>query len=226
VPFTRSIVGAAALLTILSAATTLVAFVSPKPIASPAMPESTSAETMTFDFEDPKGVNAISFMLDSELEPIVGFANGLTGTVTYDPANPSSFRGALELDAGKVNCSNPRMTSVLQGADWLDLSNHLTIRFEFRETIGVDHVRDNEAMLWVKGRLSVRGISVDKIVRIHATHINDGAARRGGAQSGDLLVLRSEFTIDRTAFDLKPATPFATVARDIELDVAIAGYSK
>ncbi|MEM7227453.1 MAG: YceI family protein [Planctomycetota bacterium] len=222
----RPIVRMTALLAMVAAAGTVVAVAATSPKPLPVQTTTATASAMTFDFKDPKGVNAISFMLDSELEPIVGFASGLSGTISYDPVNPESFQGALELDAGKINTSNPRMTSVLQGADWLDLSNHLMVRFVFSETIAVERTRGNDARLWVKGMLSVRGIEVEKVVMIDATYVEGGAARRGGAKEGDLLVLRSNFSIDRTEFNLKPATPFATVAQDIELNVAIAGYSK
>ena len=193
-------------------------------VATPV--QQTAPAAQTFDFKDPKGVNAIGFHLDSELEPIIGFASGITGTIDYDPSRPESFRGALELDAGKINTSNSRMTSVLQGADWIDLANHLVVRFDFDEVLGVDRHVDNVAHLWVKGRLSMAGVSQEKIVKVEATYLVDGAARRGGARDGNLLVLRSNFSVDRMGYGLKPEAGTATVARDIDLTVGIAGYSK
>ena len=44
------------------------------------------AAPQTFDFKDPKGVNNAVFKLDAPLEAINGTANGISGTVTFDPA--------------------------------------------------------------------------------------------------------------------------------------------
>ena len=43
------------------------------------------AAPQSFDFKDPKGVNNAVFKLDAPLESINGSANGITGTVSFDP---------------------------------------------------------------------------------------------------------------------------------------------
>ena len=53
------------------------------------------AAPQTFDFKDPKGVNTASFKLDAPLEAISGSANGISGTVTFDPANPGATKGKI-----------------------------------------------------------------------------------------------------------------------------------
>ena len=48
------------------------------------------AEVKTYDFEDPKGVNNVSFLLDAPLESISGNAKGVSGIVTFDSTNPKA----------------------------------------------------------------------------------------------------------------------------------------
>ncbi len=54
-----------------------------------------SAAADKFDFKDPKGVNAIYFVLDSELEPIMGMATGISGTVNPGPPLPNDAVGTF-----------------------------------------------------------------------------------------------------------------------------------
>ena len=49
----------------------------------------------TFDFKDPKGVNNAVFKLDAPLEALNGTATGISGTVSFDPANPAATKGRI-----------------------------------------------------------------------------------------------------------------------------------
>ena len=195
-------------------------------VQKPQLTTASAAAAVTFDFKDPKGVNAIGFFVDSELEPIMGFVRGIEGEITYDPSSPESFRGEIRFAATDIACSNPRMSQVLAGADWLSAEQFGRVAFTFNGVSAANRVDDHTARLTVSGRLELRGVTIDKPVEITATHVPGGAAKRGAAKSGDLLVLRSSFAIDRTDFNLKPEGPFNKVGRAIDLNVAIAGYSK
>ena len=48
------------------------------------------AAPLTFDFKDPKSVNNVVFKTDAPLESINGTATGVSGTVTFDPADPAA----------------------------------------------------------------------------------------------------------------------------------------
>lgn len=61
-----------------------------------------SAAPATYDFQDPKGVNTARFTLDAPLEAIAGTGNGITGTVTFDPAKPAALAGSLTYLPGKL----------------------------------------------------------------------------------------------------------------------------
>ena len=67
------------------------------------------ANPVTFDFKDPKGVNAIAFHLDSLLEPISGTANGITGSVSFDPSNPAATSGTIVVATPSLTVTNSTM---------------------------------------------------------------------------------------------------------------------
>ena len=54
-----------------------------------------SAAPVKFDFKDPKGVNNVVFKTDALLESINGTASGISGTVMFDPENPSATAGKI-----------------------------------------------------------------------------------------------------------------------------------
>ncbi|MEM1444997.1 MAG: YceI family protein [Planctomycetota bacterium] len=190
-----------------------------------------AAETATYDFADPKGVNGVMFVLDSELEPFVGIGGGISGQVTYDAEDPTSFSGAISLDATTLQLVSGRMTDVMYGADWLNVEKRATITVTFGEVTNVhaahDHGEaeghDHGDVLTVNGTLTFGPFSIDKQFNIDATVIEDGGTQRGAGE-GDLLVLRSTFTVDR--FDLGIENPGTDkVAQSITVMVPIAGYA-
>lgn len=182
------------------------------------------AAPQSFDFKDPKGVNNVQFHLDAPLESITGTANGISGTVTFDPAAPASVRGRIVVDAASLTVGNPLMREHLLGANWLDVAQYPTITFE---TATVANVRTQGAQILadVSGKLTVKGVSRDVTVPVAFTHLPDKlGARLGDAKvHGDLLVLRANFVIDRSEFGIMPGQATDKVAESINLSLSIAG---
>lgn len=87
-----------------------------------ALTSAALAAPQTFDFKDPKGVNNIVFKLDAVLEATQGSANGITGSVTFDPENPSPIHGKLVVAAASLHVPNPMMKEHLHGGQWLDVA--------------------------------------------------------------------------------------------------------
>ena len=87
------------------------------------------AAPQSFDFKDPKGVNNAVFKLDAPLESINGSANGISGTVSFDPENPAATTGKIVVATASLTVPNPMQKEHLHSANWLDdgevSGNHL-----------------------------------------------------------------------------------------------------
>ena len=183
------------------------------------------AAPQSFDFKDPKGVNNAVFKLDAPLEAINGTASGISGTVTYDPANPASLKGRIVVDAKSLVVPNPMMKDHLHGDQWLDVARHPEISFEAKKVANVKQNGDNSSAD-VTGTFTVKGVSKDITVPVRFTYLKDKlAARTNGQAQGDLLVIRANFAINRSDFGINPKAPADKVAEEIELTLSLAGAS-
>lgn len=188
-----------------------------------ALAGSTFAAPLTFDFKDPKGVNNAVFKLDAPLEAINGSANGVSGKVTFDPANPGATTGKIVVDAKSLTVPNPMMKDHMHGEQWLDTAKHGEISFEVKAFKNVKAQGDTTTAD-ATGTLTLKGKAKEITVPVKLTFLKDKlAARTNGQMKGDLLVIRSTFTIKRADFDINPAAPQDKVADEIELTLSIAG---
>jgi polyisoprenoid-binding protein YceI len=183
-----------------------------------------SAAPATFDFKDPKGVNNVQFKLDAPLESITGTATGLSGTVTFDVANPEATKGRIVLDTASLTVGNPLMGEHLRSDQWLDVAKHPTIVFEAE---ALQNVRREAAQIRgdVTGKLTVKGVTKSVTVPVTITHLADKLGARVGNPKvkGDLLVLRTTFEINRSDFGIKAGEMTDKVAETIQLSLSIAG---
>src|SRR5882757_5070847 len=102
-------------------------------LASITLASATFAAPQTFDFKDPKGVNNAVFKLDAPLEAITGSANGISGTVTFDPEKPTDTKGKIVVAAETLTVPNPMMKGHLHGDQWMDVAKNKEIIFEAKE---------------------------------------------------------------------------------------------
>jgi len=185
-----------------------------------------TGDVTTFNFKDPKGVNCIIFVNNSEMEPFGGLANGVTGEISYDPANPKSFQGEISFDATTLQTAHGKMNEHMHSDQWVKTEANPKITFTFDKVAKSKPGKKRAANLHVEGKLSVAGMSLDKKVKISVSHLPDMAKMRGGAKTGDLLVLKSEFTIDRADFGIKPEMGPEKVNHELKIIANIVGYSK
>ena len=175
-----------------------------------------------FDFDDPKGVNSMVFVLDSPLEPIMGLAKGISGTVEFDPAQPEKMSGTITVAAKKVETSNSKMNDVLHGRDWLNVKAFKTIDFAIKK-VTVDSKPEKEVyQLTVTGDFTLHGVTKELSVPVKVSYLKDKLGERMRGE-GDLLVFRSQFTINRKDFGIKKGMSGMTVAEEIEIRISMVG---
>ena len=184
---------------------------------------SVAADEIEFDFKDPKGINSVSFVLDSVLEPIMGIAMGVGGKVKFDPANPKGFSGHITIETKSVKCALPGMTKALHGEDWLNVAKHPLIEFTFKKVREVTKSDEQTTKMTVVGELTCKGVTKELVVPVSVTYLPGRMAQRMRRVDGDLLVLRSSFTFNRKDFNIKPDMGPEVVAEEIELRISIVG---
>lgn len=193
-------------------------------LISAALVSAAIAAPQSFDFKDPKGVNAIQFHLDSILEPISGTANGLTGTVSFDAANPGATSGKIVVAASSVTVSNTTMTEHLHGKNWIDVAGNPEITFEITKLANVS-TKGNDTTADATGNLTLKGVTKEITAPVKITFLADSFGKRLNKPElkGDLLVVRSEFMIKRGDFGIQPGKNEDKVNPEVKLSLAIVG---
>ena len=190
-----------------------------------ALTSAALAAPQSFDFKDPKGVNNAVFKLDAPLEAINGSANGISGTVTFDPANPAGTKGKIVVTAASLHVPNPMMKEHLHGEQWLNVAKNQEITFEAKSLKNVKTTGDTTTAD-VTGTMTIKGVAREITAPVKLTYLKDKlAARSNGQMQGDLLVIRANFTVKRSEFGINPKAPEDKVADAIELTLSIAGAS-
>ncbi|MEM7790265.1 MAG: YceI family protein [Verrucomicrobiota bacterium] len=184
---------------------------------------SLSAAPKAFDFKDAKGVNNVSFILDAPLEQIAGNARGVSGIVNFDPEAPEKTSGTITVATDTLTVTNDSMQDHMLGSGWLDAKSFPEITFAAKSLSKIEKT-DKGIDAHLTGDFTLKGVSKELTVPVTLTYMPDMlGARTNGRAEGDLLVIRSVFTINRSEFGIKPGESVDKVAEEIELRLAIAG---
>ena len=182
------------------------------------------AAPQDFDFKDPKGVNNVVFKTDAPLESINGTASGISGTVSFDPENQGAVKGKIVVESTSLHVPNPMMKEHLHSDKWLDTAKYPQITFE---TLSSENVKTsgNVTTADVTGTLTIKGVSKKVTIPVKMTYLKDKLKDRFPNLKGDLLVLRSNFTIKRSDFGINKGSYEEKVSDDIELNLSLAGQA-
>ncbi len=193
-------------------------------IALTAFTATAFAGPLSFDFKDPKGVNNATFKLDAPLEAINGSASGITGTVAFDPADPATTTGTIRVASKSLTVPNPMMQGHLLSDKWLDAAKFPEINFAVKSLANVK-TDGNATSADASGTFTLKGVAKQMTVPVKLTYLPDKLGQRVPNLKGDLLVIRANFQIKRSDFDLMPGQMEEKVSNTIDITLSIAGAS-
>lgn len=182
------------------------------------------AAPQTFDFKDPKGINNAGFKLDAPLESINGSASGVSGAVVFDPSNPGATKGKIVVATASMILPNPMQRQHMLSDKWLDAAKFPEISFESSAFKNVQTSGDTTTAN-VTGTFTLKGVSKELTVPLKLTYLKEKLGQRVPNQQGDLLVIRANFTIKRSDFNIMPGQFEDKVSDTIEITLSIAGAS-
>ncbi len=193
-------------------------------LATAALTNIAFAAPQTFDFKDPKGVNNAIFKTDAVLESINGAANGISGTVTFDPQNPGATKGKIVVETKSLTVPNKMMNGHLLSPMWLDADKNPEITFEVKELKNVKTQADTTTAD-ATGTFTLHGVSKEMTIPVKLTYLPGKLGQRVPNMKGDLLVVRTNFELKRSDFKINPGMT-DKVSDEINLSLSIAGMSR
>jgi len=182
------------------------------------------AAPQTFDFKDAKSINNAAFKVDAPLEAINGTANGITGTVTFDLENPGATKGKIVVAANSMTLPNTMQQGHMRSAMWMDAEKYPEITFEAKELKNAK-TEGNVTTAEAVGTFTCKGVAKEMTVPVKLTYLKDKLGDRMPGMKGDLLVIRSTFTIKRSDFKINPGQMEDKVSEEIEISLSVAGAS-
>ena len=189
----------------------------------------TQADGLTFDYKDPKDISAISLKINSNLEPIVGYAKGISGTVLFDPARPKATTGKIAVDVASVQFANEGYTRTARGYA-LNGEKYPQILFTLRKVLNVTKttvVGKTTSYVYkalVLADFTCHGVTTPLRTMVTATYFPGRALERtDGKYKGDILILRTDFNVSRTRQGISEGIPGEMVSDTVQVGVAVVG---
>jgi CubicO group peptidase (beta-lactamase class C family)/polyisoprenoid-binding protein YceI len=193
------------------------------PATASAAPPPFRPGPLAYDFADPAKENAVAITVESPLKPVVGYADGVSGSALFDPAKPEATAGTIRVAVASLRFSNEGYSASARGYG-LNQDKYPEIVCDLKK---IERIKKTGEGAW-DGRVAVdftmKGTTKRLSIPLSVRHFPGRAQERDGrVRFGDLLVVRSTFTVKRSDFNVAPDVPPAVCGDEVELRVAVVG---
>lgn len=169
------------------------------------------ASAQARQFEVPDGGGRIQFVSDAPLETITGRSSTMTGRVSVEPEDMSSWSGTLYVPVASIRTGDDLRDRHLRADNWLDAGRYPNATFEITRVEGASRLEPNQVTnLRVRGRFTIHGVA------------RDITARARVRLDGDQLHIRASFTVHLPDHNVSvPALVRLKVSDDIRVNVSV-----
>jgi polyisoprenoid-binding protein YceI len=191
------------------------------------MPVAGAADPVTFKVLSVP--SRATFKSDAPLETFVGTVagEGLTGTVTADPAKPQGTTGQIKVDLDKVSTGVAKRDADMRGKDFLNTEASEANRYAIFDIKRVELAGPLEAgkdmPAKVHGTLTIKGKPVEKVADARVTYIKltpeQMESQKRFGFTPDNIRVRAKFDTKFTDHGMQvPQLLFLKVNNNIELE--------
>jgi len=179
--------------------------------ATLALSATAQAATWTID----QAHSSVGFTIRHIFSKVPGQFDKFSGTIDYDPANPSAASVKVDIDPASINTKTQKRDDHLRSADFFDVAQFPAMSFQSTKV-----TKGEGNALSVEGNLTMHGVT--KPVTLAVTFLGAGPSR-GGQVAGFEATTR----IDRKEFGIvwnRAIDTGALLGDDVDITIGIEAY--
>ena len=178
----------------------------------------------TFNFEDMKGGNQVSFFSTTPLEDVTGISNAVTGKVTFKVDDIKTLKGSISVPVASLKTGIDLRDEHMKSENWMDAENYPDITFVIKNVNDVKIETDNRLQAKVTGDFTTHGVTKEIVVPVTLTYLDESEQTKQRAP-GDLLGVQATFNITLSEYDVENMVIGQKMAEDVKITVNIVGSS-
>lgn len=174
---------------------------------------STTAQAATWDID--QAHSSVGFSIRHIFSKVPGFFDKFSGTIEFDPANPTAASVKVDIDPASINTKNTQRDEHLRSGDFFDVAKFPAMSFQSTKV-----TKGEGNALSVEGNLTMHGVT--KPVTLAVTFLGAGPAM-GGQRAG--FEATSKF--DRKDFGIvwnKALDNGTVLGDDVTIAIGIEAY--